>query len=338
MAGVTPRLSPARLADALGSLEVRIDGAHLEHRDILLPDYPGEPRPTSVVHITGDGRAGQGENVAFTRADHERFESVVLAWSRAHSARAPQCVSALLASSGTPYERAALEAALVDLALRQAHRTLYDLSGVRAVELRFVASLAVSPAPGRAIESLRAAGFNGDFKIDVDPAWSHEEVAQLAANPRIAIFDFKGRSDAALARELATLNPHALFEDPPSLFEDPSRAGHATRIARDASLMDANAVATACARGEAVNLKAPRMGGPLEVLRGLEHALAARTRAYLGGMFEVGVGRWQARQLAALYCADAPNDLALNTPRAERSTAREDSPTQVRLDKLGFGF
>ena len=52
MAGVTPRLSPARLADALGSLEVRIDGAHLEHRDILLPDYPGEPRPTSVVHIT----------------------------------------------------------------------------------------------------------------------------------------------------------------------------------------------------------------------------------------------------------------------------------------------
>ena len=66
-----------------------------------------------------------------------------------------------------------------------------------------------------------------------------------------------------------------------------------------------------------MNLKAPRMGGPLEVLRGLERAREGI--AYLGGMFEVGVGRVQARQLE---------------PAAQ---GRENSPVRVRLDRLGFG-
>ena len=74
---------------------------------------------------------------------------------------------------------------------------------------------------------------------------------------------------------------------------------------------NAGAVATAVGAGEAVNLKAPRMGGPLELLRGLDLAVNARDN-YFGGMFEVNVGRAQARQLAALFCGDAPNDLALN--------------------------
>lgn len=108
-------------------------------------------------------------------------------------------------------------------------------------------------------------------------------------------------------------------------------------------ITDEHAVATARARGEAVNLKAPRMGGPLALLRGLERALApsehphdARVPAYFGGMFEVGVGRQQARQLAALYCDAAPNDLALNQT-AEPSALRTSSPVVIRLDRPGFG-
>ena len=82
------------------------------------------------------------------------------------------------------------------------------------------------------------------------------------------------------------------------------------------------------------------MGGPLEVLRGLESALATPAPhpafpAYLGGMFEVSVGRTQARQIAALYCAPAPNDLALN--QAAPSAALEPSPMLVRLNVPGFG-
>ena len=82
-----------------------------------------------------------------------------------------------------------------------------------------------------------------------------------------------------------------------------------------------------------MNLKAPRMGGPLEVARGLERA---RGDCVPRGMFEVGVGRVQARQLAALYCPTGPNDLAPN--RAEPLTqGRENSPVLVRLDQPGFG-
>ena len=110
---------------------------------------------------------------------------------------------------------------------------------------------------------------------------------------------------------------------------------------------DEHAVARARARGEAVNLKAPRMGGPLELLRGLERALAleqagepgARFSAYLGGMFEVGVGRAQARQLAALYCGTAPNDLAPNVASA-RNSQRANSPATIYLPErtLATGY
>jgi hypothetical protein len=114
------------------------------------------------------------------------------------------------------------------------------------------------------------------------------------------------------------------------------------RISRDASVLDESAVLAVRARGEAVNLKAPRMGGPLELLRGLERALlgneaarGARGPVYFGGMFEVGVGRRQARQLAALYCSTAPNDLALN--EAEGTAPRMSSRAVISLDRPGFG-
>jgi hypothetical protein len=40
---------------------------------------------------------------------------------------------------------------------------------------------------------------------------------------------------------------------------------------------------------------------------------------YVGGMFEIGVGRRQLRDLASVLCPDAPNDLA-PVPLAETTT------------------
>jgi hypothetical protein len=98
-------------------------------------------------------------------------------------------------------------------------------------------------------------------------------------------------------------------------------------------------VSSALARSESINLKAPRMGGPLCVLRSLERASRSPAQAYLGGMFEVDVGREQARQLAALYCPLAPNDLAPNRAVSGNPDHRplEKSPVRVRLDGPGFG-
>jgi hypothetical protein len=75
------------------------------------------------------------------------------------------------------------------------------------------------------------------------------------------------------------------------------------------------------------------MGGFLAVLRALEAAPPGR--AYFGGMFEVGPGREQARQLAALFCPRAPNDLAPLEGGASSMVGA--SPSRLRLDRAGFG-
>ncbi|MEO8905466.1 MAG: mandelate racemase/muconate lactonizing enzyme family protein [Polyangiaceae bacterium] len=337
MASLTPRCGPGDLASLLEGLTVRISSLHVQREDVSLPDYPGGPRPSSVVHVSGNGVTGKGEFVAFYDAEHVEFAAAMQAWFESNRARTNLRVGSALGSEGTPYARAALQAALIDLGLRQAGLSLYDLTGVRETGLRFVVSLAADPEPLSAITRVRAAGFSGGLKIDVEPAWNHATLAQLAGDPSIVIFDFKGKGDVALAQCLAALNDRAWFEDPPPGFDTKMRA----RLARDASLPDASSVALARAGGEAVNLKAPRMGGPLEVLRSLEQALASRADstpvlAYLGGMFEVSVGRAQARELAALYCATGPNDLAANVAHPQLG-ARADSPLLVQLDKPGFG-
>jgi len=317
---------PGALAEALGELPVCVETIEVRRRSAPASDYPGGARPSSVVWLGGRGAVGLGENVAFTDEEQARFAahaaSLLPEAAFANGAWRGR-VGALLGPRALGYERAALEAALLDLALRQANTTLAALAGVDRASLRVVLSFAARPDPAAHVRRLRAAGRHEELKIDVDPAWDAAARAALAGEPGVAVLDFKGRGDAALAAALSPLFPAALFEDPPG------RATHA-RVARDAPLGDAAAVGDALARGEAVNLKAPRMGGPLEVLRALERA-GARALAYMGGMFEVDVGRTQARQLAALYCPDGPNDLAplqgsAGTPRLA-----------VRLDTPGFG-
>lgn len=336
MVGVTPQLGPGALAETLARLEVRVDSAEVERSAVPLADYPGGPRPSSIVRLSGEGHLGFGENVAFYEQEHERFAAHVAAWARRNAGARLLHVGSAVLGEGTPYERAALEAALIDLALCQARLSLSALTGVETAQLRFVVSLAASPDPSAAVQHLRRQGFTGDLKIDVDPAWSPAILAAMANDPSVAVFDFKGRGDAALAAALYTSST-ALLEDPPLGFDPPPLA--LPRISRDASVADARSVAALSARGESVNLKAPRMGGPLEVLRGLELGrstrrteVQAQALAYLGGMFEVGVGRSQARLLAALYCPSGPNDLALNG-----AEPRANPPALIRLDQPGFG-
>jgi L-alanine-DL-glutamate epimerase-like enolase superfamily enzyme len=350
MVGVTPTRGPAALASVLESLEVRVESAVVERRAVMLPDYPGGPRPSSVVRLSGGGFSGRGENVAFHEQEQQRFAAHVEHWLRAHATMSTLEVGTALGAGGTAYERAALQAALIDLALRQAGLSLFDLTGVRQASLRFVVSLAANSDLKRAIGRLRLHGYRGDLKVDVDPSWDERTIEMLARESHIAIFDFKGRAEASLARKLYAAFPTALLEDPPPDFEEPELGSRTSRISRDSSLVTELAIARTRARGEAVNLKAPRMGGPLSVLRGLEGALTCppprselaseagtSLRAYVGGMFEVDVGRIQARQLAALYCASGPNDLALNLTSERARASPRTSPAPIRLDEPGFG-
>jgi hypothetical protein len=347
LARVSARCTPGELGQLLAQLSVRVEEIQVQRADVALPDYPGGPRPSSALRLTGHGQTGMAEHVGFYSSDHERFAAYVQRWFEAQARAATLHVGCALGAEGTPYERAALEAALIDLALRQAKLSLYDLTGIREAALRFVASFAANADPQIPLRELRAAGYRGDFKVDLDPAWDRATLEALAREPSIVIVDFKGRGDARFAGRVAGLFPSALLEDPASDFDALTIAG-TPHISRDATVLDASAVASARSRGESVNLKAPRMGGPLQLLSGLEIALQSspsaltgarepgtQPAAYFGGMFEVGSGREQARQLAALYCPDAPNDLAPNLASTE--APRANSPAIIRFDRPGFG-
>jgi hypothetical protein len=60
----------------------------------------------------------------------------------------------------------------------------------------------------------------------------------------------------------------------------------------------------------ACNLKPARMGSLLDAVRTAARCERRGIAVYVGGMFEIGVGRRQLRELAAVLCPDAPNDLA----------------------------
>jgi len=333
----------------LAALPVCVEAVEVQRRAVAVDDYAGGPRPSSVVLLSGLGQVGRGENVAFTEDEQARFaagaSSLLRAGARGDGAWRGR-VDTLLDQAARGYQRAALEAALLDLALSQAGTTLAALAGAHERSIRVVLSFAARRDPAAHVKALRAArrGRVGagpergappapevELKIDVDPSWDAAAATALAAERGVAVLDFKGRGEARLAALLSPLFPAALFEDPPEGTTHPRRA-------RDASLPDTPAVEAALSRGEAVNLKAPRMGGPLEVLRALERVRQAGPGspadharvAYIGGMFEVDVGRTQARQLAALFCPDGPNDLApLQGPLTSRIT--------VPLDTPGFG-
>jgi hypothetical protein len=284
---------------------------------VALGEYPGG-RPTTLVALSGQGHVGYGEHVAFSDEEQQAF--VLAVESLIAVAAGP--VGAIVRPGTPPYQRAALEAAAIDLALRQAGLGLRDLCGVVEAPLRWVTSFAARLDP---VEHLRTLP-PGEYKVDVHPGWSAGTIAALAGEP-VTILDFKEGAPGACAALSAAL-PGALFEDPPA------GCGHG-RVARDRPLVTEEDVRAAVGRGEAVNLKAPRMGGFLQLLPALAAAREQGGLAYLGGMFEAGPGREQARQIAALYCADAPNDLA-PLAGALAGTAGP-SPGRVRFDEVGFG-
>ena len=248
--------------------------------------YPGGLRPSSVVTIAGGGRQGLGEHVGWELENHLRFAERCGGWLPVPGRGPVGDLADAIDPAADAYARTALEGALIDLALKQAGESLPPADGLRTViSTDDLATVAAHPG--------------ASFKVDVDPAWTDDDLAALAQID-LVVLDFKERGDATLATRLRRAFPRAIFEDPP-----PGAPGP---VALDRPILTAGDAALAARSGRFVNLKAPRMGGFRELLRALDACSAA---AYFGGMFEVGPGRALARQLAAMFTPAAPNDLAL---------------------------
>jgi hypothetical protein len=293
------RATPDRLAAALADLPVVIEHVTCASGAIAVPSYGG-PRPTSIVTLAGAGRRGEAEHVGFADADHVAFGRTLDRWDLAGSWRIAALAHALRARGLPPYDRAAIEMAAIELGLRQRATTLATLAGVIPGPIEVVVSFGRVADP--VAEAARHPG--AALKVDVDPAWPDAVWEGLGATGRVAIADWKGTGDAAAyARALAWL-PDVLHEDP----LPPYPAGIAERVSLDACVTEpASLDGTAPL---ACNLKPARMGSVLDVVRTAARCERRDIEIYVGGMFEIGVGRRQLRDLASVLCPDGPNDLA----------------------------
>lgn len=274
----------ARLALGLESVEVVL----LER-----PTTGGGVRRTALVRLRGQGKEGCGEEVTFQQTDLlESAPSVELfvgvatladLWARLDEAelfeRAPRH------DVVRSYRRWAFEAAALDLALRQAERSLADVVGHAPRPVRFV----VSPPHGllRRFPDAR-------LKIDA---------ADLEPGLPVDVVDFKGSGDEALVKRARTLYPEALLEDPPFLVED-------ARVSWDIGIRSAADVVALPSRPAGINVKPARLGSIRVLLELYERCAADGIAVYGGGQHELGPGRAQIQTLAALFHPNAPNDVA----------------------------
>jgi L-alanine-DL-glutamate epimerase-like enolase superfamily enzyme len=289
--------TPDRLVAALTDLELAIDDVACESDAVAVRSYGGD-RPTSTVVLRGRGAAGRGEHVGWTVTVHEAFQRTARAVPRG-AMRLGAWSAALAERVREPYERAALEAAAIDLACRQHGTNLFRLAGVTPGPVRYVVSFA--DLADVAAELAHAPAI--ELKLDAGPEFDAARYARFA---RIAILDFKGRGTSADHERALGAFPAALLEDP----TPPWSAGVQERLSLDATIARADDVRALTFRPAAVNLKPARMGGVLEALRAAACCQERGIPVYLGGMFEIGVGRAQLRVLAACFAPDGPNDIA----------------------------
>jgi len=329
----------AALARALRGLRVEVEEISVETSAVAIPSYPGGPRPSSSVTLHGGTACGTGEHVGWTTEEHSAFARRARALTRRlrGTRRLGDLARELPGVLAAPYDRAAIEAAAIDLALRQANLSLAALLDAKPQPVRYVVSFEATEDPvARLLDEVGETPGLG-AKVDVDPRWTDATFAALDATSRVAVLDWKRGGASADHERARRLVPEALQEDPgptPS-----SCAGVADRLSLDASFTQARALEELPIRPAAANVKPARMGGVLEALDGIASCMASGIAVYLGGMFEIGVGRRQLRDLAALLCPDAPNDVA-PIEAGEAGEVRRPRPVRLspaRAGQPGFG-
>jgi hypothetical protein len=314
-----------RLADLpLVGESCEYDGLHA----VLADEFN---RVTTHVRLIGAGAEGLGEDISLMEEDgtslHEARPALGLEgeWTLAsfsdHLATLDLFVKPPEWEGALRFRRWAFESAALDLALRQAGRALHEVLELEPQPLRFVNSLGLGKQPS--IEPVRrrlARSPSVRFKLDAEATWAPELVDGVAATGAVDTIDFKGHYGFEVEDPQALANlydrviaafPDAYLEDPHDLPEIRQRLGdHLARVSYDAPIGDAEDIGATPLAARIVNVKPSRIGS----LPGLfdVYARCARERRpmYGGGMGELGVGRGQIELLAALFHADAPNDVA----------------------------
>ena len=217
-----------------------------------------------------------------------------------------------------PMAAAAVERAVVDLALRRAGRSLAGALGATVSEVPAAVVLGRPPTVDALVARVARAVEDGAplVKVKVAPDWLAEPLGAVrSAFPDLALAadangSFRPAQLAALASSVAAVHL-AYLEQPLAPADDhelgrwPRRTGVA--LVADESVAGADDVARLVAAGvDGVNVKPARVGG-LGATRSVVDACRSTGASLLvGGMLELGVGRAAAVAVAAAVAGVAP--------------------------------
>ncbi len=324
----------------------------------------GFRRQTTVIQLQGGDEEGIGEDVVYDGEDHDRLQEAgpYLDLATLGKTLGDFCaridaldlfpVEPVRGEVSRLYRRWAFHSAALDLALRQAGKSLHEVVGRTLEPMAFVNSRRLPEEDGVAdvapLLALLERYPTLRFKLDPTPAWSDDVIAALVATGAVDSVDYKGHyrgtivdtpSDPVFYRRIAEAFPDAWLEDPDLAADgiDEVLHPHRDRITWDApihSIADIEALPFA---PKMVNIKPSRFGGLQRLCAGYDYCAEHRIGAYGGGQFELGPGRGQAQYLAALFHPDTPNDLA---PGGYNENDPPDglpaSPLEPRASAIGF--
>ena len=318
----------------LAALPLRVDGYELTGHDREYGDFT---RPSTLVHVHGEGQEGLGEDVVYDVLDHIAHRdagpthdltgvSTLGGFCELIAELDLFQVAAPGMEASRNYRRWAYESAALDLALRQSGTSLHEALGRDPNPLSFVCSTRLTAFEGEegsnteAISKRLARYPDLEFKLDPENDWTAELIEEIRGLAPVRILDLKGHyrgtpvdvdTDPELYRAVAEAFPEAYLEDPDLNDETrPVLGPYAERLTYDAplhSLADVQAIEEPI---RAINSKPSRFGSLEELLSIYAYCAERGIAVYGGGQGEVEVGRGQIQYLASLFHADTPNDTA----------------------------
>jgi L-alanine-DL-glutamate epimerase-like enolase superfamily enzyme len=342
--------------ERLAELPVEIDDYSLQ---ALQADVSSEfTRKSTVIQLRGGGEEGVGEDVTYDAVDHEILQAAGANLPLAGRYTVASFAEHLAGLSLFPeppqrevsarYRTWAYESAALDLALRQAGRSLHAALAREPRPVRYVVSLRLGEPPSAEPIERRLALYAGlRFKLDPTSSWDEALIAELVATGAVDSVDFKGLysgtvvdqpADPVLYRRVVEAFPDAWIEDPKLTPEiDEVLAAHRERFSWDAPIHSIDDILALPYPPRMVNIKPSRLGGVRNLLDAYDYCAANGIGNYGGGQFELGVGRGQIQYMASLFHADAPNDVApsaFNLP--EPVAGLPSSPLAPTPSSVGF--
>jgi L-alanine-DL-glutamate epimerase-like enolase superfamily enzyme len=361
----------ARMLEAALALPVRIE--RLGTSQLELGGATSFTRLTTIVELSGDGHTGRGEDIAYSSDSQAEVptafdgrDDLLGEWTigslAAHLDEHPlRLPGGMRMDDKSGYHRWAIEAAALDLALRQRGEDLASLVGAGWNDLRVSLSMGLgSPPDTQVVRDWLARDADTTFKLDASMAWDHELVQRLATDGGEAVttVDMKAmytgdwiENDypATLYEAVAHGLPGALIEDARldadvlDAFDEHALARLAWDYPitgpRDVPGLPGSTATFSDLRPGAINIKPSRFGS-LERLLGTialcdDHGIPC----YAGGQFELGIGRTQVQAIASLCFPDAPNDCAPVMYHAATPQSEDVPLGRVRVpEHLGFGW